>query len=98
MNLLIPVSTAAAVSYLPPDRDYKSDPGPVSPILIGVSPGGGGSITVTYRIAKGGVVRSFTTGNLVGAQTVATADTLVVAPYELIFTAAGASGVAEIAI
>ncbi len=97
MNVLIPVTTAAAVSYPLPNRDYKSDPGPVSPILIGVSPGGSGSITVTYRIAKGGVVRSFATGNLVGAQTSAVADTMLVAPYELIFTASGANGAVELA-
>lgn len=98
MNVLIPVTTVVAVPYRLPDRDYKSDPGPASPVLVGVSPGDGGSITVTYRIAKGGAVRSFTTGNLIGAQTTAVADTLAVAPYELIFTASGADGAVEVAL
>lgn len=97
MNVLIPVTTAAPVSCFFPNRDYKRDIGPVSPILIGVSPGKSGSITVTYRIAEGGVARSFTSGNLVGAQAVAVADTLLVTPYELIFTAIGADGVVELA-
>lgn len=58
---------------------------------IGVVPGGGGSMTVQYRISPNGPLRTWAPGSV----TVAT-DEATISPYlEMHFTATGEDGFAE---
>lgn len=98
MNTLIPVVVGTPVEIPIYNSKISQGGGTVSPILVGASPGASGTLLIQFRIAKGGVIRSFSSGNFVSAVSSETHDLLLGTPYSLYATATTSDGVVEVSI
>lgn len=90
--------TPAAPYYLildSPDSAYR--PETLRDPLIGVMPGGGGSVVVSMQIVPGGAWWPVADGNLAGTLTDDVYDVLATRPYAVRFTATTADAAIEVA-
>ena len=94
--LTIPAGTSKI--FYPPTRNYATTTNPQAHMLLGVTPGAGGTLTLEVQITPGGAWRPITSGQLAGAVAVALMDIMLFTPHALRFTAAVAAAIVEIAL
>lgn len=97
-TFLLSVPAGTSKIFYPPPRNHANTPNPQAHLLIGVSPGSGGTLTTEVQIAEGGVWRPVTDGLLADAVAVAAMDILLFTPHALRFTAAVTAATVEIAL
>ncbi len=97
-TFLLSVPDGTSKIFYPPPRNHANTPNPQAHLLLGVSPGSGGTLTTEVQITEGGAWRPIMSGNLAGAVAVATMDIMLFTPHALRFTAAATAATVEIAL
>lgn len=91
------VTTATPYDLVLESPDIAYRPETLRDPLIGVMPGGGGSVVVSIQIVSGGAWWPVADGNLAGTLTDDVYDVLVTRPYAVRFTATTANATIEVA-